>query len=59
MDTKLKCPKSTSFQLSLKLCWMKIALFLFEVFELEVWVQNPKNVKLKGTKNNFIIKMPN
>ena len=36
MDAKLKFPKSTSFQLSLKLCWMKIALLVFEILEFEV-----------------------
>jgi hypothetical protein len=36
MDGKLKFPKSTTFQLSLKLCWKKLACLVFEIFEFEV-----------------------
>ena len=36
MDAKLNFAKFTRFQLSAKFCWMKLALFLFEIFEFKV-----------------------
>ena len=41
MDAKLKFPEYTRFQLSLKTCWMKLALLVSEIFEFEV--EGPKS----------------
>ena len=58
MDAKLKFLKTT-FQLSIKLCWLRLTPLDSEIIEFKVWGQNLiKNYKLKGTKH-LIMKTPN
>ena len=49
MVAKLKFPKSTRFQLSLKLCWVKIALLVLQIFEFEFG--GPKSLKRQIKRN--------